>query len=107
MLFLRIRQAEVALADGRLDEALSDYNTSIAICPWSVDPVLNRVSGGQDWQTGKCGRSTRHNAASDAAFNRAGADPEIVRGIYRLQYGLSQAELDRSPTAPERWNKKA
>jgi tetratricopeptide (TPR) repeat protein len=27
---------------GRLDEALSDYNTSIKMCPWSVDPVLNR-----------------------------------------------------------------
>ncbi|GIM15014.1 hypothetical protein Vretimale_17892 [Volvox reticuliferus] len=27
---------------GRLQEALSDYNTAIAICPWSVDPVLNR-----------------------------------------------------------------
>ncbi|KAG2422704.1 hypothetical protein HXX76_015868 [Chlamydomonas incerta] len=27
---------------GKLAEALSDYNTAIAICPWSVDPVLNR-----------------------------------------------------------------
>ncbi|KAG2426841.1 hypothetical protein HYH02_014694 [Chlamydomonas schloesseri] len=27
---------------GKLQEALSDYNTAIAICPWSVDPVLNR-----------------------------------------------------------------
>lgn len=27
---------------GRLDEALSDYNQSIELCPWSVDPVLNR-----------------------------------------------------------------
>ncbi|GLC47107.1 hypothetical protein PLESTB_000870100 [Pleodorina starrii] len=27
---------------GRLQEALSDYNTAIEICPWSVDPVLNR-----------------------------------------------------------------
>ncbi|GMH36135.1 hypothetical protein BSKO_04003 [Bryopsis sp. KO-2023] len=27
---------------GKLDEALLDYNTSIDICPWSVDPVLNR-----------------------------------------------------------------
>ena len=27
---------------GRLGEALSDYNRSIQICPWSVDPVLNR-----------------------------------------------------------------
>lgn len=52
-------------------------------------------------------QSARRHAASDAAFNRAGADPEIVRGIYRLQYGLSQAELDRSPTAPERWTRKA
>ncbi|PNW75703.1 hypothetical protein CHLRE_12g537550v5 [Chlamydomonas reinhardtii] len=27
---------------GKLQEALDDYNTAIAICPWSVDPVLNR-----------------------------------------------------------------
>ena len=27
---------------GKLQEALADYNTSIALCPWSVDPVLNR-----------------------------------------------------------------
>ncbi|KAG2485094.1 hypothetical protein HYH03_016191 [Edaphochlamys debaryana] len=27
---------------GRLEEALTDYNTAIALCPWSVDPVLNR-----------------------------------------------------------------
>lgn len=27
---------------GKLEEALSDYNTSIKLCPWSVDPVLNR-----------------------------------------------------------------
>eukprot|EP00798_Chlamydomonas_sp_ICE-L_P020732 gene20732-27547_t len=30
---------------GRLEEALSDYNESIRICPWSGDPVLN--SGGK------------------------------------------------------------
>lgn len=27
---------------GRLQDALSDYNTAIKLCPWSVDPVLNR-----------------------------------------------------------------
>lgn len=27
---------------GKLDPALKDYNASIAMCPWSVDPVLNR-----------------------------------------------------------------
>lgn len=27
---------------GKLQEALGDYNESIRICPWSVDPVLNR-----------------------------------------------------------------
>jgi tetratricopeptide (TPR) repeat protein len=27
---------------GKLQEALSDYNTAIKLCPWSVDPVLNR-----------------------------------------------------------------
>ena len=27
---------------GRMEQALTDYNKSISICPWSVDPVLNR-----------------------------------------------------------------
>ena len=27
---------------GRLDEALADFNAAIALCPWAVDPVLNR-----------------------------------------------------------------
>ena len=27
---------------GKLEQALSDYNTAIKLCPWSVDPVLNR-----------------------------------------------------------------
>ena len=27
---------------GRMEEAIGDYNKSISICPWSVDPVLNR-----------------------------------------------------------------
>ncbi|KAK9906822.1 hypothetical protein WJX75_008607 [Coccomyxa subellipsoidea] len=27
---------------GKMDAALADYNKAIAICPWSVDPVLNR-----------------------------------------------------------------
>lgn len=27
---------------GKFEAALNDYNTSISICPWSVDPVLNR-----------------------------------------------------------------
>ena len=27
---------------GRMEQAISDYNKSISICPWSVDPVLNR-----------------------------------------------------------------
>ncbi|GAX80916.1 hypothetical protein CEUSTIGMA_g8351.t1 [Chlamydomonas eustigma] len=27
---------------GRLEEALLDYNKAMEICPWSVDPVLNR-----------------------------------------------------------------
>jgi len=31
----RIRQ-------GKMDAALVDFNKAIAICPWSVDPVLNR-----------------------------------------------------------------
>lgn len=27
---------------GRLEEAIGDYNKSIELSPWSVDPVLNR-----------------------------------------------------------------
>lgn len=27
---------------GKLDAALADYNASIQLCPWSVDPVINR-----------------------------------------------------------------
>ena len=27
---------------GRLDDAIADYNASIQMCPWSLDPVLNR-----------------------------------------------------------------
>lgn len=27
---------------GKMDAALVDYNKAIDICPWSVDPILNR-----------------------------------------------------------------
>lgn len=27
---------------GKMDAALIDFNRAIDICPWSVDPVLNR-----------------------------------------------------------------
>lgn len=27
---------------GKLDDAIADYNASIQMCPWSLDPVLNR-----------------------------------------------------------------
>ena len=29
---------------GKLQEALADYNEAIRICPWSGDPVLNRYA---------------------------------------------------------------
>jgi hypothetical protein len=29
-------------AQGKLGQALADYNASIKLCPWSVDPVINR-----------------------------------------------------------------
>jgi len=29
---------------GKMEAALVDYNKAIAICPWSVDPVLNRYA---------------------------------------------------------------
>ena len=31
---------------GRLDDAIADYNASIQLCPWSLDPVLNRSACG-------------------------------------------------------------
>jgi hypothetical protein len=27
---------------GKLAPALSDFNAAIQLCPWSVDPVINR-----------------------------------------------------------------
>jgi len=27
---------------GRMEEALADFNVAIQLCPWSVDPLLNR-----------------------------------------------------------------
>lgn len=27
---------------GKLDDAIADYNAAIQLCPWSVDPILNR-----------------------------------------------------------------
>lgn len=27
---------------GKMEEALSDFGEAIALCPWSVDPLLNR-----------------------------------------------------------------
>lgn len=38
---------------GKLQEALRDYNTAIELCPWSVDPLLNR--GAVLEQLGRCG----------------------------------------------------
>ncbi|GFH25619.1 TPR_REGION domain-containing protein [Haematococcus lacustris] len=35
-------RAAAQLLQGKLAEALVDYNTSIALCPYSPDPVLNR-----------------------------------------------------------------
>lgn len=49
--------------------------------------------------------AVRESAANEAAFRRAGARPELVRGIYRLQYGLTKAELQLGPTAPDRWSR--
>lgn len=37
---------------GKLDAALRDYNTAIQLCPWSVDPLLNR--GAVLEQLGRC-----------------------------------------------------
>lgn len=30
---------------GKLEAALGDYNAAMQLCPWSVDPVLNRWVG--------------------------------------------------------------
>lgn len=40
---------------GKLQEALQDYNTAIELCPWSVDPLLNR--GAVLEQLGRYGNS--------------------------------------------------
>ena len=48
-------------------------------------------------------RTGRDGAASDAALRNAGAGPEIVRGIHRLQFALTNSELERGATAPVRW----
>jgi hypothetical protein len=37
-----VRVPPSAPLQGKYSEALSDYNTSIQLCPWSVDPVINR-----------------------------------------------------------------
>jgi tetratricopeptide (TPR) repeat protein len=37
---------------GKLEAALRDYTTAIEICPWSVDPLLNR--GAVLEQLGRC-----------------------------------------------------
>ncbi len=50
-------------------------------------------------------RSARQDAASDAALRRAGAGSSINRGTYRLQFGLTKAELERGSTAPEHWSR--
>ena len=39
---------------GNLDPALRDYNRAMEICPWSVDPLLNR--GAVLEQQGRCAR---------------------------------------------------
>ncbi|MCL4766514.1 MAG: hypothetical protein KJZ80_09810 [Hyphomicrobiaceae bacterium] len=52
-------------------------------------------------------RSARQDAASDAALRRAGAGSSINRGTYRLQFGLTKAELERGSTAPEHWSRGA
>ena len=33
---------------GKLQEALRSFNEAIELCPWAVDPVLNRWSRWQD-----------------------------------------------------------
>lgn len=42
---------------GKLQEALRDYNTAIELCPWSVDPLLNR--GAVLEQLGRCAPRSR------------------------------------------------
>ena len=29
---------------GKMDDALADFGEAIELCPWSVDPLLNRLS---------------------------------------------------------------
>ena len=35
-------EAATRARQGKLEEAIVDFNKAMEICPWSVDPVLNR-----------------------------------------------------------------
>lgn len=50
-------------------------------------------------------QNARRNAGSDTALQRAGAGPDLLRGIYRLQYALTRTELDQGAQAPEHWKR--
>ncbi len=52
-------------------------------------------------------RAARQGAASNSAFQKAGASGDMLRGIYRLQYSLGSNEIERGATAPLRWGQSA
>lgn len=52
-------------------------------------------------------QAARKGAASDAAFQKAGAAGDALRGIYRLHYSLARNEIDMGASAPVRWNARA
>ncbi len=52
-------------------------------------------------------KAARSGASSNAAFQKAGATSDMLRGIYRLQNSLGRNEMDRGATAPLQWDKTA
>ena len=52
---------------GKMDAALVDYNRAIQICPWSVDPVLNRCAAVGSLLVQCCCATTSHRCARTAA----------------------------------------
>ena len=51
---------------GKLREALRSFNEAIQLCPWAVDPVLNRCSwcAGRQRLTGPCARNLHVDCCS-------------------------------------------
>uniref|UniRef100_A0A7R9XMX9 Tetratricopeptide repeat protein n=1 Tax=Polyblepharides amylifera TaxID=1486889 RepID=A0A7R9XMX9_9CHLO len=73
---------------GKFEAALEDYNTAVELCPWSVDPVLNR--GVLYENTARLELAERDYRAVLAA---APDDPVGWNNLGNVQMGLGQFEL--------------